>query len=249
MGIAVNPHPAKRDKGGEDAATITESFIALADGVGGWAESGIDPAKYSRQLCKNIQGLIMYDNGVKYMCNPKLLCVEAAELTTETGSSTCVIASLDKEAPILYTSNLGDSGYLLVRVTDKDVVSIFRSKEQTHGFNFPYQIGTNGDDPSRADTQVHGIEHNDILVVGTDGLFDNVYDERIMELIKPFVRGSNDMEDPTVVADVIAREAEKLGADQTYLSPFAKGAREQFYDYMGGKQDDVTVAVAQIKLV
>ena len=51
--VAVNmtPHPAKRDKGGEDAATITNSFIALADGVGGWSESGIDPAEYSRKLC------------------------------------------------------------------------------------------------------------------------------------------------------------------------------------------------------
>ena len=54
VGISMNPHPAKREKGGEDAATITENFIALADGVGGWADSGVDPAKYSRQLCKNI---------------------------------------------------------------------------------------------------------------------------------------------------------------------------------------------------
>ena len=70
-GICMNPHPAKRDKGGEDAATVTESFIALADGVGGWADSGVDPAKYSRALCKNIQHLIMFDGGVKYMCNPR----------------------------------------------------------------------------------------------------------------------------------------------------------------------------------
>jgi protein phosphatase PTC7 len=237
VGIALSPHPAKRDKGGEDAATITENFIALADGVGGWAESGIDPARYSRQLCKNINALIMYDGGAKYMCNPKLLCVEAAQLATETGSSTCVIASLDKEAPILYTSNLGDSGYILMRVADgKDVISVFRSKEQTHGFNFPFQIGTSGDDPNRAATQIHNVEHNDIIVVGTDGLFDNVYDETLLELVKPFVSGnSNDVEDITKVADVIAEKAEKLAADQEYLSPFAKGAREQFYDYMGGK--------------
>ena len=38
VGVTMNPHPAKRDKGGEDAATVTETFIALADGVGGWAE-------------------------------------------------------------------------------------------------------------------------------------------------------------------------------------------------------------------
>ena len=138
VGICVNPHPAKRDKGGEDAATVTENFIALADGVGGWAESGVDPAKYSRMLCKNIHGLIMYDGGERYMCNPRLLCVDAANLTKETGSSTCVIASMDKEAPVIYTSNLGDSGYLLLRNSDSGLISIFRSEEQTHGFNFPF---------------------------------------------------------------------------------------------------------------
>jgi len=34
------------------------------------------------------------------------------------------------------------------------------------------------------------------------------------------------MEDPIKVADVIAKETERLAADQQYLSPFAKGARE-----------------------
>ena len=65
------------------------------------------------------------------MCNPKALCVEAAKLTTEMGSSTCVIASMDREAPIVYTSNLGDSGYLLLRVSDdrQDMKILFRSVE------------------------------------------------------------------------------------------------------------------------
>jgi len=30
------------------------------------------------------------------------------------------------------------------------------------------------------------------------------------------------------------------------MSPFAKGARENYYDYIGGKPDDITVIVAQI---
>merc|ERR1719246_406886 len=99
---------------------MNESFIAMADGVGGWIESGVDPAKYSRQLCSKIQGLILYDSA-KYVTNPKQLCVDAAKMATEVGSSTCVIASLDLEMPILYTSNLGDSGYLLLRKTPTEL--------------------------------------------------------------------------------------------------------------------------------
>ena len=247
VGVTINPHPAKRDKGGEDAATVTENFIALADGVGGWADSGVDPANYSRTLCKNIRGLILYDGGQRYMCNPRLLCEEAAKMTTEMGSATCVIASLDKEAPVIYTSNLGDSGYLLLRMSDEessDLLTVFRSVEQTHGFNFPYQIGTGGDDPNKADATLHSVQHNDIIVIGTDGLFDNLFDDQIKDLIKPFMQGTRDLNDPSKVADVIAESAEQKSRDSNYLSPFAKAAQEQMYSYMGGKQDDITVAVA-----
>lgn len=247
-GIALNPHPAKRHKGGEDAATVTETFIAVADGVGGWAESGIDPAKYSRTLCKNIEALLLYDGGQRYMCNPTQLLVEAVEQTRETGSSTCVITSLDREAPLLYTANLGDSGYLLLRKSGLDLVSVFRSKEQTHSFNFPFQIGTGGDDPAGAEQQTHAVAHNDILVVGSDGLFDNLFDVKIIELIRPFVRGRDDLLDPGLVAEIISKEAEKFSNNAGYMSPFAKTAKAHFYDYVGGKPDDITVAVAQVKI-
>lgn len=70
-GLSVIPHPSKRAKGGEDSYYINEkykkielnfqtknnyfhfkkSIIAIADGVGGWNDVGIDPAKYSRELC------------------------------------------------------------------------------------------------------------------------------------------------------------------------------------------------------
>ena len=50
-GLKINPHYAKRYKGGEDAACLTPRMLAVADGVGGWAESGVDPAIYSKRLC------------------------------------------------------------------------------------------------------------------------------------------------------------------------------------------------------
>lgn len=44
------PHPEKVSKGGEDACYANENLLAVADGVGGWAEVGVDPAIYSRKL-------------------------------------------------------------------------------------------------------------------------------------------------------------------------------------------------------
>jgi len=37
-------------------------------------------------------------------------------------------------------------------------------------------VGTGGDDPLKADEQIHEVKDGDILVLGTDGLFDNLFD-------------------------------------------------------------------------
>jgi protein phosphatase PTC7 len=58
-GVWFQPHFQKVKKGGEDAASLSSNVIAVADGVGGWAESGIDPAVFSKKLCKNIDELIV----------------------------------------------------------------------------------------------------------------------------------------------------------------------------------------------
>lgn len=57
---------------------------------------------------------------------------------------------------------------------------------------------------------MHDVIHNDILVLGTDGLWDNLFDIRIMELIKPFIRGRDEILDPTLLAEIITKEAEKF---------------------------------------
>jgi len=59
----MNPHAAKVHKGGEDAYSISSDklLLSVADGVGGWAESGVDPALYSKNLCKLINQ--MHDEG------------------------------------------------------------------------------------------------------------------------------------------------------------------------------------------
>lgn len=45
------PHPKKAAKGGEDALYVSPGLIAVADGVGGWGEMGVDPGLFSKELC------------------------------------------------------------------------------------------------------------------------------------------------------------------------------------------------------
>ena len=49
------------------------------------------------------------------------------------------------------------------------------------------------------------------MIVGTDGLWDNMYRKAIVDMVKGFTKGENYMlKDPQLVAERIAQEAEKL---------------------------------------
>ncbi|XP_051139935.1 probable protein phosphatase 2C 55 isoform X2 [Andrographis paniculata] len=137
------PHPDKEETGGEDAHFICsdEHAIGVADGVGGWADLGIDAGKYSRELMFNsINALKEEPRG---SVNPARVLEKAYSSTHANGSSTaCIIAITNKG---LHAINLGDSGFMVVR----EGCTVFRSPVQLHDFNFTYQLesGNAGDLP------------------------------------------------------------------------------------------------------
>lgn len=66
---------------------------------------------------------------------------------------------------------------------------IFATAPQQHGFNFPYQLGCReieSEEPEQSDIYSVPIQEGDIIVAGTDGLFDNLFDEDI-ELVAHYV--------------------------------------------------------------
>ena len=52
------------------------------------------------------------------------------------GSCTACLVVLDKEEKTLYSANLGDSGFLVIR----DGRVVHKSREQQHYFNAPFQL-------------------------------------------------------------------------------------------------------------
>lgn len=77
--------------------------------------------------------------------------------------------NIENDENVLYTSLIGDSGYRIFRKIDNELETIFISEEHTRDFNFPYQIGSEGDSPNIAIENKHDIQDNDILIIGTDG--------------------------------------------------------------------------------
>lgn len=102
------PHPQKADRGGEDAFFIADSglVVGVADGVGGWAEVGVDPGLYSRELMRHA------NDASKLVAPspaaPADILARAHGLTKARGSCTaCILVIEDHE---LHAANLGDSG-------------------------------------------------------------------------------------------------------------------------------------------
>ncbi|XP_015061529.1 probable protein phosphatase 2C 55 [Solanum pennellii] len=233
------PHPAKAKTGGEDAHFIHDpaQAIGVADGVGGWADLGIDAGEYARELMSNCMSVIQEE--------PKdsvdlIRVLEKAYMRTKAkGSSTACIVALTDEG--LYAVNLGDSGFMLVRHGS----AIFKSPVQQHGFNFPYQLegSTAGDSPSLAQAFKITVAPGDVLVVGTDGLFDNLYDADITEVVVHAVEAGLG---PQMTAKKIAALAQQRAMDTTKPSPFSDAAKEAGFEYHGGKLDDITVVVSYV---
>jgi protein phosphatase PTC7 len=125
------------------------------------------------------------------------------------GSSTICVATLDRKLGQLSYSNLGDCGLMVLRHIDsgtagymrerqlprhlrKNVLKIaYLSPQQLRSFNLPYQLGFSGTDvpnapnsfenPNDSDTVSIPIMIGDIIILATDGLFDNIDLDEIVE--------------------------------------------------------------------
>jgi protein phosphatase PTC7 len=238
VGVSCIPHPAKVAKGGEDAYFLTTDMkvIGVADGVGGWGDIGVDPALYSRSL---MEGAKLSAESALSGRDPVEVMNEAYQYSTYVqGSSTACILVLD--GTHLNAANLGDSGFMVIRGLE----IVYRTKEQQHSFNFPYQIGTgSADKPHHAQRIQVEVQPDDLIILGTDGLWDNLFDEDIIDVV------ANAPSDPATIAQLIARQAHIVANDKDIISPFSKSARSNGYPLAtGGKLDDITVLCARVVL-
>ncbi|XP_022769225.1 probable protein phosphatase 2C 55 isoform X2 [Durio zibethinus] len=238
-GSCYLPHPDKEDTGGEDAhfICVDEQAVGVADGVGGWADLGVDAGLYSRELMSNSVNAIQEEP--KGSIDPARVLEKAHSSTKAKGSSTaCIIALTDQGLDAI---NLGDSGFMVVR----DGCTIFRSPVQQHDFNFTYQLesGSNGDLPSSGEVFAVPVAPGDAVIAGTDGLFDNLYNNEITAVVVHAVRAGLG---PQVTAQKIAALARQRAQDRNRQTPFSTAAQDAGFRYYGGKLDDITVIVSYI---
>ena len=61
---------------------------------------------------------------------------------------------------------------------------IFQSVDLIHDFNLPYQVGTQGDDPRKAHCESHVLHPGDLIILATDGLWDNIVPDEMKRIIE-----------------------------------------------------------------
>lgn len=238
-GSCYLPHPDKVETGGEDAHFIcpVEQAIGVADGVGGWAEHGVDAGQFARELMSHSVDAIKEE---PKGCIDTARVLEKAHASTKAkGSSTACIIALTEQG--LCAINLGDSGFIVVR----DGCTVFRSPVQQHDFNFTYQLesGNSGDLPSSGQVFTIPVAPGDVIIAGTDGLFDNLYNNEVTAVVVHAMRAGLG---PQVSAQKIAALARQRAQDKNRQTPFSTAAQDAGFRYYGGKLDDITVVVSYI---
>uniref|UniRef100_A0A7R9ZSY9 Protein phosphatase n=1 Tax=Craspedostauros australis TaxID=1486917 RepID=A0A7R9ZSY9_9STRA len=261
------PHDDKKFRGGEDAASTSDTMLVVADGVGGWARHGVNPGLFSRKLTSTV--LKLDEENTKNSTLVEIVHTANWRSAREhLGSATCTVVKIQGWDTIS-TLNVGDSGYAHFRVAapaddgDDDATLdpsslqlLFESVPGQKGFNYPYQLGgKNGDQVADAAVLAdHKFEHGDVIVTFSDGVSDNLFIKNFDKCLLSYMDKSaaadkdwaNLFTSYSLPADCIARTAYFLGKDPTLDSPFAQGARKIGKRYHGGKHDDITVTVAQV---
>ncbi|KAK3310498.1 phosphatase 2C-like domain-containing protein [Chaetomium strumarium] len=203
---------ASRAESGQDAFFVSrlgavpgEVALGVADGVGGWMDSGVDPADFSHAFCDYMAAAAgsatatATKGDAAVPLTARQLMQKGYEAVyrdpaIKAGGSTAIVGLLTSKG-MLEVANLGDSGFILLRLNG---VHAF-SEPQTHAFNTPYQLSVvppsmllraaafGGaqlmDQPRDAEVSRHRLRHGDVLVFASDGLWDNLFNQDVLRIV------------------------------------------------------------------
>lgn len=203
-----------RPDSGQDAFFVSkigetpDVAFGVADGVGGWIDSGVDPADFAHGFCDYMAyaANTYKSNGEISPYNAQSLMQRGYEDicrddNVPAGGSTACVA-IAKGDGTLDVANLGDSGFVQLRL---NAIHNY-SEPQTHAFNTPYQLsivpkkvlaqaaafgGTQlCDFPKDANLSQHSLRHGDVLVFASDGVWDNLAGQDILRIVSRLMVGA-----------------------------------------------------------
>lgn len=239
--------------GGEDAYFYASNSngtwaLGVADGVYEWRHVGIDAGVFSRQLVEFCRQAV--ELGTMDVLKVLQFASKHLKRSGALGSSTVTLGIIDTLQGRLATATIGDSGFILLGRSKENYMSStlrgtyyirYRSPQQEHSFGCPYQLGhqDGADTPEDAMLSTMPLYPGDVLIMGSDGLFDNVADETIVEVVDRVLTNGGK---PSDISQALAFKAFEASTDKSSTTPYSLAASEAFeMIYDGGKKDDISV--------
>jgi serine/threonine protein phosphatase PrpC len=248
------PTASRLSPTGQDGFYIARSgrSIGVADGIGAWSSDRVDPSVITRKLTRFARERADElerepgDPAVRPFTSQAILqhAFKRALLDKDRGSCTAIFATLEGGdlAPslvpsttsrahppahvgqfgILNVANVGDSQLMVLRPRSGIV---FISPDQENNDNCPYELGPGWHSPSDGSVVDVVVAEHDVVVMGTDGLFDNMRKRDVLATLNAHLRADVSEIDCADVATALGTLARKNG----------------------WKCDDITIIVAQVQ--
>jgi protein phosphatase PTC7 len=241
----------------EDAFFCNELALGIADGIGSLkSEFGISSRDFSHELMNKSEYFsqkLMKSPKKAFTC--KNIIKNAYQAVEAGGSATFLLALLSgRQLNIL---NLGDSGLILAR-SDGAFKVVFQTTPKLHNSITPYQLtkkfsqrqllasglGKNlekSDEVADADEFVITALPGDVLVLGSDGLWDNLHPAEIVKILEQYSWNSVEK-----LAAIITKIAKIRTVGFNGCLSGVNSLMAKYSEFVGGKPDDITVIVARI---
>jgi len=297
-------HSLKAEMGfiNADVVQETPSFLGICDGVSEVQTLGISPDEFPKDLLQRVRESVeerdaewlneAVERSWPSSTGPRnsswvLNILKDAYLETMKEGSTTLLMAVIEENNHLMTANLGDCCLLVLRRAPSQPQKLyiaFQTEPLRFEHNKPFQISRiEGISQEQIISVINSAgvagfptQHGDILVMGTDGVFDNLHDDDIVRIVEktcPWVPQSNAqiphqqqqpvwgsalqnlMPVPSVAqlggaADAIVQDALKAvcvsKVDEATGQLKWPPGAKQTPSGLGGKADDTTVIVAAV---
>jgi protein phosphatase PTC7 len=236
------PHDDKKEINGEDGHFVYEkngkTYVCVFDGVGSWVKQGVNVKEFVNEMIDNCIEAIEYGHKT-----PELILDYALNETSSTGSATVIFAVIEGQS--MKVCQIGDAGMLIL---NKNKI-VFETDEQQHSFNYPYQIGKEnekffGESPNQGMFYRIALNDGDQIILGSDGLFDNLKNEEVVEISKKYPLQTINTKNS--FSKMLCEQAYRNSKQQLRIVPFFERAYEEgaiSYLKSGGKEDDITCIV------
>lgn len=248
-------------KAGDDAMLVSPTVMAIADGVSGWELKGEQSSSgiWARSMVETVSRLMteykishtphfLNDRDIEQILDDSYLHTShLMDLQGLKGSLTLILCMLSGDT--LKMISIGDLKIYVVR--NGEIIKT--NEEQMISDLCPQQIGTqtlNVMPSELAWVDQIKLEEDDIIVMCSDGISDNLYEWEILQYLDEFLNFKKD--NVRKVANKLIAKSKETAFDDNAYTPYNekvnKLPKNRFgKNYsLGGKLDDMSLCIAKV---